>query len=120
MGGTEQTPRCHGPAGIEVTTASTDWVLGLQRRNWFVENITRNVLNRLSGPRPAGMILASTASRIPLPSGPRNALPTDPPLEWFPWRVAGDPSLIRLTADKDAMTTRRDSSRDPAREPGLC
>lgn len=44
---------------------------------------------------------------------------TDPPLEWFPWRVAGDPALIRLTADRDAMTTRRDSSRDPVREPGL-
>jgi hypothetical protein len=42
---------------------------------------------------------------------------TDPPLEWFPWRVAGDPALIRLTADKDAMTTRRDRSRDPVRDP---
>lgn len=31
----------------------------------------------------------------------------DAPLEWFPWRVAGDPALIRLTPDKDAMTTRR-------------
>ena len=44
---------------------------------------------------------------------------TEPPLEWFPWRVAGDPMLVRLTADKDALTTRRDSSHDPAREPGL-
>lgn len=43
----------------------------------------------------------------------------DPPLASFPWCVAGDPALIRLTPDKDAMTTRRDSSRDPAREPGL-
>ncbi|MFM9196557.1 MAG: hypothetical protein ACKOWG_12600, partial [Planctomycetia bacterium] len=46
-------------------------------------------------------------------------LPTDCPLEWFPWRVAGDPSLTRLTADRDALTARRDRSRDPAREPGL-
>jgi arginase family enzyme len=44
---------------------------------------------------------------------------SEPPLDWFPWRVAGDPSLIRLTVDKDAMTTRRDRSRDPVREPGL-
>jgi hypothetical protein len=27
--------------------------VGLQRRNWFVERITRTVLERLSGPRPA-------------------------------------------------------------------
>ncbi|MFM8951449.1 MAG: hypothetical protein ACKOOF_00025, partial [Planctomycetaceae bacterium] len=45
--------------------------------------------------------------------------PTDSPLSWFPWRVAGDPTLMRLTADKDAMTTRRNRSGDPAREPGL-
>jgi hypothetical protein len=32
---------------------STDWVVGLQNRNWFVEKITRTVLDRLSGPRPA-------------------------------------------------------------------
>jgi len=31
---------------------STDWVVGLQNRNWFVETITRTVLDRLSGPRP--------------------------------------------------------------------
>jgi len=31
---------------------ATDWVVGLQNRNWFVETITRTVLGRLSGPRP--------------------------------------------------------------------
>jgi hypothetical protein len=31
---------------------ATDWVVGLQRRNWFVEKITRNVLDRLSDSRP--------------------------------------------------------------------
>jgi len=34
-------------------TGSTDWVVGLQRRNWFVERIIKTVVERLSGPRPA-------------------------------------------------------------------
>jgi hypothetical protein len=40
--------------GTMFVAGATDWVVGLQRRNWFVEKITRNVLDRLSGPRPQG------------------------------------------------------------------
>ena len=40
--------------GTMYVAGSTDWVVGLQNRNWFVETITRTVLDRLSGPRPAG------------------------------------------------------------------
>ena len=32
---------------------TTDWVVGLDRRNFFVEQITRNVLDRLGGTRPS-------------------------------------------------------------------
>jgi hypothetical protein len=39
--------------GTMFVAGATDWVVGLQRRNWFVEKITRNVLDRLSGLRPA-------------------------------------------------------------------
>jgi hypothetical protein len=43
-----------GPGdGTVFVAGSTDWVVGLQRRNWFVERITRTVLERLSGPRPS-------------------------------------------------------------------
>jgi hypothetical protein len=31
---------------------TTDWVVGLDRRNVFVEQITRNVLDRLGGDSP--------------------------------------------------------------------
>jgi hypothetical protein len=42
-----------GPGdGTMFVAGTTDWVVGLQRRNWFVEKITHNVLDRLSGPRP--------------------------------------------------------------------
>jgi hypothetical protein len=42
-----------GPGdGTVFVAGSTDWVVGLQRRNWFVERITKTVLERLSGPRP--------------------------------------------------------------------
>jgi hypothetical protein len=42
-----------GPGdGTMFVAGTTDWVVGLQRRNWFVEKITRNVIERLSGPRP--------------------------------------------------------------------
>lgn len=34
--------------GTMFVAGTTDWVVGLQRRNWFVEQITRNVLNTLS------------------------------------------------------------------------
>lgn len=40
-------------AGTMYVVGSTDWVVGLQNRNWFVERITRTVLDRLSGPRPS-------------------------------------------------------------------
>jgi hypothetical protein len=43
-----------GPGdGTVFAAGTTDWVVGLQRRNWFVERITRTVLDRLSGPRPS-------------------------------------------------------------------
>jgi hypothetical protein len=43
-----------GPGdGTVFVAGTTDWVVGLQRRNWFVERITRTVLDRLSGPRPS-------------------------------------------------------------------
>lgn len=46
-----------GPGdGTMFVAGTTDWVVGLQRRNWFVEQITRNVLDRLSGPRPTSDI----------------------------------------------------------------
>ena len=38
--------------GTMFVAGATDWVVGLQRRNWFVEKITRNVLDRLSDSRP--------------------------------------------------------------------
>jgi hypothetical protein len=42
-----------GPGdGTMFVVGATDWVVGLQNRNWFVETITRTVLDRLSGPRP--------------------------------------------------------------------
>jgi hypothetical protein len=37
--------------GTMFVAGATDWVMGLQRRNWFVEKITRNVLDRLSHSR---------------------------------------------------------------------
>lgn len=40
-----------GPGdGTMFVAGTTDWVVGLQRRNWFVEQITRNVLDTLSAP----------------------------------------------------------------------
>jgi hypothetical protein len=43
-----------GPGdGTVFVAGSTDWVVGLQRRNWFVERITKTVLDRLSGPKPS-------------------------------------------------------------------
>lgn len=43
--------RGDGPGdGTMFVAGTTDWVVGLQRRNWFVEKITRNVLDRLSAP----------------------------------------------------------------------
>jgi hypothetical protein len=39
--------------GTMFVAGATDWVVGLQRRSWFVEKVTRNVLDRLSGPAPA-------------------------------------------------------------------
>jgi hypothetical protein len=46
-----------GPGdGTMFVAGTTDWVVGLQRRNWFVEQITRNVLDRLSGSRPTSDI----------------------------------------------------------------
>ena len=42
-----------GPGdGTVYVVGASDWVVGLQNRNWFVERITRTVLDRLSGPRP--------------------------------------------------------------------
>ena len=41
------------------------------------------------------------------------------PADWWPWRDPDDPAVNRLGAQYDAMTTRRDVSTDPAREPGL-
>lgn len=47
--------RGKGPGdGTMFVAGTTDWVVGLQRRNWFVEKITRNVLDRLSGGHPGG------------------------------------------------------------------
>jgi hypothetical protein len=44
-----------GPGdGTVFVAGTTDWVVGLQRRNWFVEKITRTVLEKLSGPKPKG------------------------------------------------------------------
>ena len=40
-----------GPGdGTMFVAGTTDWVVGLQRHNWFVEKITRNVLDHLSRP----------------------------------------------------------------------
>ena len=39
--------------GTVFVAGTTDWVVGLDRRNFFVEQITRNVLDRLGGDRPA-------------------------------------------------------------------
>lgn len=44
--------------------------------------------------------------------------PSSAPDEWFPWRDPSDPFVTRLATDKDLMTTRRDTSNDPKREPG--
>ena len=38
-----------GPGdGTMYVAGSTDWVVGLQRRNWFVEKVTKNILDKLS------------------------------------------------------------------------
>ncbi len=51
--------RGKGPGdGTMFVAGTTDWVVGLQRRNWFVEQITRNVIDRLSGPQPFAEILS--------------------------------------------------------------
>lgn len=43
-----------GPGdGTMFVAGTTEWVVGLHRRNWFVEKITRNVLDILSGPKPS-------------------------------------------------------------------
>lgn len=38
--------------GTVFVAGTTDWVVGLERRNFFVEQITRNVLDRLGGDAP--------------------------------------------------------------------
>ena len=38
-----------GPGdGTMYVAGSTDWVVGLQRHNWFVEKVTKNILDKLS------------------------------------------------------------------------
>lgn len=38
---------------------------------------------------------------------------------WFVWQDPSDAFVTRLGKDKDLMTTRRDTSKDPKREAGL-
>ena len=39
--------------GTVFVAGTTDWVVGLDRRNFFVEQITRNILDRLGGDHPS-------------------------------------------------------------------
>lgn len=53
-----------GPGdGTMYVVGSTDWVVGLQNRNWFVETITCTVLDRLSGPRPTAAPASPSAQQ---------------------------------------------------------
>lgn len=45
--------------------------------------------------------------------------PSGAPLTWFPWLDATNAFVTKLPADKDLLTTRRDTSKDPQRAPGL-
>jgi agmatinase len=48
-----------------------------------------------------------------------NLLDGQVPAEWWPWRDPDDPFVTLLPPDKDALTTRRDTSQDPTRASGL-
>ena len=65
------------------------------------------------------LLAAAALSLAPLSVFAQEKAQNEMPAEWAPWKDPNNPNVIVLSEDKDAFYTRRDTSGDPKREPGL-
>ena len=73
--------------------------------------------------RTTNLLIYITAIALILSMGPsvfaQEKAEYEMPDEWAPWKDPGNPNTIILTDDKDVFFERRDTSKDPDRQPGL-